>query len=153
VKIGEVARRLGTTVRTLRFYEEQGLVTPHRTPKGTRHYREEDVGRFATILELADLGFPLSELRTLAAIRPQSDSGDVASRRVHRRLSEMAAELETRRRRIETAEADLTRTVTAVQRCFGCSLPPTRSHCAGCDVAAELAASGVMRLVWDEPAT
>ena len=38
LKIGDVARQLGTTARTLRYYEEQGLLTPPRTAKGTRLY-------------------------------------------------------------------------------------------------------------------
>ena len=46
-KIGVIAERLGTTVRTLRFYEERGLVHPHRSPKGTRLYDEEQEARAA----------------------------------------------------------------------------------------------------------
>jgi DNA-binding transcriptional MerR regulator len=69
MKIGAIAAQLGTTVRTLRFYEEQGLVQPRRTPGGTRVYDEADVARFAVILVLARLGFPLHELAALAAVR------------------------------------------------------------------------------------
>ena len=41
-KIGQVADALGTTPRTLRFYEEQGLLTPRRTERGTRLYTAHD---------------------------------------------------------------------------------------------------------------
>lgn len=151
MKIGQVARRLGTTVRTLRFYEEEGLITPGRTAGGTRHYSEEDLGRFETILKLAALGFSLAELRELAAARPGSRSGNQASRRVHALLGQMAGELAERRRQIEAAERDLARAGERVAQCFGCTQRPTRIGCAGCDIAADLlAGSEVMRLVWDE---
>lgn len=55
MKIGAIAERLGTTVRTLRFYEEQGLVHPHRSPRGTRLYDEEQEARFAALLALTRL--------------------------------------------------------------------------------------------------
>ncbi|MFP4132277.1 MAG: MerR family transcriptional regulator, partial [Thiohalospira sp.] len=41
LNIGELAERLGTTPRTLRFYEEEGLLAPERSPGGTRRYGPE----------------------------------------------------------------------------------------------------------------
>ncbi|MFD4987953.1 MerR family transcriptional regulator [Streptomyces sp. NPDC058374] len=43
LKIGEVARRAGVSVRALRYYEEQGLLTPGRTSSGQRRYTEGTV--------------------------------------------------------------------------------------------------------------
>lgn len=43
MKIGELARRAGVSVRALRYYEEQGLLAPERTPSGQRRYTEETV--------------------------------------------------------------------------------------------------------------
>ncbi|MFD0856424.1 MerR family transcriptional regulator, partial [Actinomadura adrarensis] len=43
MKIGEVARRAGVSVRALRYYEEQGLLSPERTPTGQRRYTEDTV--------------------------------------------------------------------------------------------------------------
>ncbi|MEU2946481.1 MerR family transcriptional regulator [Nocardiopsis alba] len=43
MKIGELARRAGVSVRALRYYEEQGLLAPERTPSGQRRYAEETV--------------------------------------------------------------------------------------------------------------
>lgn len=50
MKIGEVAERLGTTPRTLRFYDQEGLIRPRRSEKGTRHYGEDDIERLQAIL-------------------------------------------------------------------------------------------------------
>ena len=66
-QIGEVAERTGVTQRTLRFYEEKGLVNPpERMDGGFRLYSEEDVDRIEYIKKLQDLlGFTLSEIKQM----------------------------------------------------------------------------------------
>jgi len=65
--IGEVAQRLGVSTRTLRYYEELGLVAPSgRTKGGSRRYAEQDVERVQHIRELQQvLGFNLDEIRDI----------------------------------------------------------------------------------------
>lgn len=65
--IDQVATRIGMTKRTLRYYEEVGLLPPTgRTEGNYRRYSEEDVERLERIKSLRDLlGFTLSEIRTL----------------------------------------------------------------------------------------
>lgn len=152
LKIGAIAERLGTTVRTLRFYEEQGLVHPRRTPGGTRVYDQEDEARFAALLALARLGFPLETLAGLARIRTASRTGDEASRAVGRSLASMDSELEQRAEAIERQRADIKRAQAFLEGCHGCRRKPERAVCDTCEVSAGLADSGVMRVVWDEPA-
>jgi DNA-binding transcriptional MerR regulator len=67
LRIGEVAARLGVSARTLRYYEELGLVAPSGHSRGgARRYDEADVARLARIRELQELlGFDLSEIRTV----------------------------------------------------------------------------------------
>ena len=70
--IGKVAAAVGVTTRTLRYYEELGLVTPSsRSAGGSRRYTESDVARVFRIRELqAVMGFNLDEIRDLL------DAGD-----------------------------------------------------------------------------
>jgi DNA-binding transcriptional MerR regulator len=65
--IGKVAEQVGVTTRTLRYYEELGLVTPSaRSAGGSRRYTEADVARVLRIRELqAVMGFNLEEIREL----------------------------------------------------------------------------------------
>jgi DNA-binding transcriptional MerR regulator len=70
LKIGDVARLAGTTTRTIRYYEEIGLLEPSgdRPAGGHRAYDEGDVERLREILRLKDLlGVSLDELRDLVA--------------------------------------------------------------------------------------
>ena len=67
LQIGEVAERTGVTQRTLRFYEEKGLLTPPtRMEGGFRLYSEDDVRRVEQIKQLQKLlGLPLAEIKEL----------------------------------------------------------------------------------------
>lgn len=65
----ETARRLGVSVKTLRVYETQGLVEPHRTEAGWRVYGPEQVARLHQILALKRLGLPLKAIGELLAGR------------------------------------------------------------------------------------
>ena len=70
LKIGDVARIAGTTPRTIRYYEEIGLLAPagDRPSGGHRAYTEADVERLREILRLKDLlGVSLDELSDLVA--------------------------------------------------------------------------------------
>jgi DNA-binding transcriptional MerR regulator len=66
MRVGELARRTGLTVRTLHHYDEIGLLAPSsRTASGHRLYDASDVERLQQIVSLRQLGFPLDEIREL----------------------------------------------------------------------------------------
>jgi DNA-binding transcriptional MerR regulator len=67
VRIGEVAKQAGVSSRTLRYYEELGLLTPSaRSTAGTRRYTDDDVARLRRIRELQELmGFDLGEIASV----------------------------------------------------------------------------------------
>lgn len=134
-KIGAIAADLGTTVRTLRFYEEQGLVHPRRSPGGTRLYSAEDEARFAALLALSRAGVPLQTLAELAGTRAESTTGDEASQRVRARLQEMLEALEAKAEAIARQQADVRQALTWVARCQGCESRPIRAVCDACDRA------------------
>lgn len=65
-KIGELAKRTGTTVRTLHHYDRIGLLSPSRTTEsGHRLYTDADVVKLHHILSLKQLGFALDEIKAM----------------------------------------------------------------------------------------
>jgi DNA-binding transcriptional MerR regulator len=67
--IGELARSVGVTTRTVRYYEEIGILpTPDRSEAGTRTYQPEWKFYLEGALILKDLGFNLDEIRTVGQI-------------------------------------------------------------------------------------
>lgn len=67
MKIGELARRTGCSVRSLRYYESQGLLHAERTPSGYREFTEADVETTHQITALLDAGLPT---RTIEHVLP-----------------------------------------------------------------------------------
>src|SRR6478735_1074020 len=64
LKVGELARRTGLTVRTLHHYDAIGLLRPSlHTEAGYRLYTADDVARLQQVLSLRQLGFSLDEVR------------------------------------------------------------------------------------------
>lgn len=93
MQIGEVAERTGLTQRTLRFYEEKGLLAPpSRLEGGFRLYSEEDVQRIEHIVQLKQLlGFSLADIKhmlvaeeALAEIRMLNRQDDGAAAKLDR---------------------------------------------------------------------
>ncbi len=66
MRIGEVSARTGLSLRTIRYYEEVGLVTPSaRSQGGFRLYTEPDVARLTLVRRMKPLGFQLDEMKEL----------------------------------------------------------------------------------------
>ncbi|WP_072920717.1 MerR family transcriptional regulator [Geodermatophilus obscurus] len=69
LQIGQVAQRTGLSLRTIRFYEENGLVVPTtRSEGGYRLYSDEDVARLEVIKRMKPLGFSLEEMHQLLTL-------------------------------------------------------------------------------------
>ena len=65
MRIGELAARTGISARMLRYYEEQGLLTPERTSSGYRSYPESAVSQAGQIRGLLDAGLTTEIIRTI----------------------------------------------------------------------------------------
>lgn len=72
MRIGELAQRAGVSVRSLRYYEEQGLLASERTSGGHREYRESDVARVRFLQMLYAAGMPS---RRVVELLPFLDTG------------------------------------------------------------------------------
>ena len=114
--IGDLAREFGVTLRTLRFYEDRGLLSPRR--EGTaRIYDARDRARLSVILKGKQLGFTLTEIRAMVAEergardagrQPQAVAGpgrgpDRPSRAAAAEIEQALAELKTHRNTLVAA--------------------------------------------------
>jgi DNA-binding transcriptional MerR regulator len=104
LKIGEVAERVGLSLRTIRFYEEEGLVVPDgRTEGGFRLYSKRAVNRLELIKRMKPLGFSVEEMvEVLTALDSLEDT--TLDRQARRACTE---QLDAYRDRVETQAADL----------------------------------------------
>ena len=66
VQIGEVAKSLGITTRTIRYYEEVGIMGAPLRESGSRKYSRQDIVRLKFVLKLKELSITLREMQELA---------------------------------------------------------------------------------------
>jgi len=78
--IGDLSREFGVTTRTIRFYEDQGLLSPNRNGQN-RIYQARDRVRLKLILRGKRLGFSLKEINKLIALydAPEGEAGQLRS--------------------------------------------------------------------------
>jgi MerR family mercuric resistance operon transcriptional regulator len=98
--IGQVARRAGVGVETVRFYERRGLLDrPARKGSGYRQYPEDVVARLRFIKRAKELGFSLREIAELLALRvePSTTCAEVRERAAAK-IADIAAKIESLRR-------------------------------------------------------
>ncbi|MBW1686243.1 MAG: heavy metal-responsive transcriptional regulator [Deltaproteobacteria bacterium] len=89
--IGQLARKAGVGVETIRFYERERLLTkPARSRSGYRRFGQDAVAGLAFIRRAKNLGFSLAEIRELLALRadPSKDCSAV-DRRVQAKISQI----------------------------------------------------------------
>lgn len=110
-QIGEAAAQTGLSLRTIRFYEEVGLVPPSgRTAGGFRLYTDADIERLQLVKDLKPLDFSLEEMGEVLALQDQLDAGGAADEaQLRARLDGFAEIAEQRcedlRARLRAAEA------------------------------------------------
>jgi DNA-binding transcriptional MerR regulator len=96
--IGELAERAGTSTRTLRYYEQLGLVEPSRDANGYRRYDEAELRVVHEIRALLAVGFGLDDIRPfVACLRAGNTAGHVCPDSVavlRRKLSEVETYLD-----------------------------------------------------------
>ena len=109
MRIGELAARTGTTARLLRYYEEQGLLTPARRANGYRDYGESLVGRVRQIRGLLDAGLPTKLIRNVLPCL--DDPGSIA---ISDPGLEVVAQLRQERDRMDARIACLSRNRDAI---------------------------------------
>jgi MerR family transcriptional regulator, copper efflux regulator len=82
MNIGEVARRAGLPAKTIRYYEDIGLITPLRCENGYRAFRDSDVHKLAFLGRARALGFSIEDCRTLLALWEDKNRASADVRRV-----------------------------------------------------------------------
>lgn len=111
--IGELSREFGVTLRTLRFYEDRGLLTPQREGMN-RLYSRRDRARLKLVLMGKRIGFSLTEIRELIDLYDLRDGQATQLRVARDRFEQQIAKLERQREDIDAALSELNATSATV---------------------------------------
>lgn len=128
MKIGEVARRVGIPIDTVRYYERNGLLLPPpaRRASGYRDYHDSDIARLNFVLRAKALGFTLIEIRELLDLSDAAE-GDMGN------IRELAA---SKLQDIEQRIGQLARVRDALKGLVEAC--PGRGHVSGCPIRSAL---------------
>jgi MerR family copper efflux transcriptional regulator len=133
MKIGELARKTGKTVRALRHYEELGLLGSERSEGGFRLYGADELARVYWISKLQDMGFSLTQVQRLIATVESSGTAPEAMQSLRElfksRLQDTRAQVE----RLLQLERDLGESLAYLEGCRVCTPDHALEGCASCD--------------------
>ncbi|HMB14378.1 MAG TPA: Cu(I)-responsive transcriptional regulator [Roseovarius sp.] len=117
MNISDVARETGLPPKTIRYYEEIGLIRPQRSDNGYRVFRDSDVHKLAFLGRARALGFSIEDCRTLLALY---DDQDRASADVKRVAQDHLEQIEDKIAQLQSMQATLQH---LVRECAGDNRP------------------------------
>jgi DNA-binding transcriptional MerR regulator len=139
MRIGDLARQAGTTMRTIRYYEERGLLTPTtRTKGGFRLYREGELKKLHLIRSLQQLDIPLAQVKLLFDRKVEGKSGAEVAPGLQDALRGQLAALEEQVRRCHLLQDSIRQSIALLDRCAECPREPGIEVCRPCPVIATL---------------
>lgn len=101
MNIGQVAERSGLPAKTIRYYEDIGLITPQRLSNGYRSFQDSDLHKLAFLGRARALGFSIEDCRALMALYEDKKRASADVKRIAQenlvRIDEKIAQLQSMR--------------------------------------------------------
>jgi DNA-binding transcriptional MerR regulator len=147
---GDMARLSNTTLRTVRFYEGEGLILSLARAGGChRKFAPSELKKLQIISDLREAGFSLQEIKTLVGLKRRCPSAYVAATDMSVELSQRIDRLQERIDTLSRVRTELLATVSTIQRCKTCPQPVfPAALCAGCEVTNQPASARATELLW-----
>jgi DNA-binding transcriptional MerR regulator len=134
MRVGELAKAVGKTVRAMHLYEELGLLEPRaRSEGGFRLYGPEAVDRIHWIVKLQAIGFTLAEIQGFVKEFQHAHSAPEASARVRAMFTEKQQQIREQITQLSVIENDLSEALAYLDSCQTCSTDFGPSECGECD--------------------
>jgi DNA-binding transcriptional MerR regulator len=122
MRVGELAKAVGKTVRAMHLYEELGLLEPRaRSEGGFRLYGPEAVDRIHWIVKLQAIGFTLAEIQGFVKDFMQAGSAPEATARVRALFTEKQQQIREQITQLQVIENDVTEALAYLDSCQTCS--------------------------------
>jgi DNA-binding transcriptional MerR regulator len=146
---GEMARLSQTTLRTVRFYEAEGLITPCDRDGGShRKFPHGELAKLQIISDLRDAGLSLQEIKDLIAVKAGCPNALQAATAMGAAVDTRLGDVERRIAALDRVRAELLRFKEMLQTCRECTHPSFPDRCGECDVAQQKGAERATQLLW-----
>lgn len=147
---GDMARACKTTVRTVRFYEEAGVLCPQtRSEGGHRVFDDGDLQKLQLVMDLREAGLSLNDIRGLFALKEKSTDAEEATRAMSELLGTQIDEMQRKITTLRRLREELATMVAVIQDCGRCdSGGEFPKSCSNCDVMSREDLPRAVRLLW-----
>jgi DNA-binding transcriptional MerR regulator len=134
MRVGELAKAVGKTVRAMHLYEELGLLEPDaRSEGGFRLYGDAAIERINWIVKLQAIGFTLAEIQGFITDFQHAHTGRDATQRVRTVFAEKLQATRDQITQLRAIEIDLLDAIEYLDSCESCTPVYTPSSCGVCD--------------------
>ena len=134
LKVGDLSRRTGKTVRAIHLYEELGLLSPPvRSKGGFRMYSGAGIKRIEWIQQLQDMGFSLTEIKAFLRVWEESATAPEAMATVREIFTDKLRETRATITRLSHLAEELTESLAYLERCRSRSPDQGQSECCSCE--------------------
>lgn len=146
---GDMARHSQTTLRTVRFYEAEGLIVSQARERGNhRRFPLSELFKLQAIVDLREAGLSLQDIKDLIGLKGQNPTAASASCELTTSLSSRIDELERRVTTLKRVRDELAATLRDIDPCRDCTIPGFPTSCFGCDRMLEPNLSRATHLLW-----
>jgi len=148
---GEMARLSNTTLRTVRFYEAEGLISAEERAEGCqRRFPKAELTKLQTIADLREAGLSLQEIKDLVELKQKSGcvNAPEAATRMSTAIAERLADIERRACALERVRRELVAMTQALETCNKCTKPAFPTQCRGCTESTVKDAERPAVLLW-----
>src|SRR5262245_32448436 len=130
-----MARPSNNTLRTVRFYEEEGILRPvRRTEGGHRLFDRRELDRLMLVSDMRTAGLSLDEIKQILEIKQRAANGGEAARQATEILTRRIAELREKLTVLQRLQEDLSETTALIADCMDCSHAHAPGLCETCTV-------------------
>ena len=133
--IGRLAQQAGTTTRTVRYYEEMGLIKPEgRSPGGFRCYSDQQLDRLRMIMSLKGMEFDLDQIKTILDKQSNNDTGGKLASAILSDLNSRLDEVDRQLEHYQQLKDKLRQNIQSLCNCLPCDLRLEDRLCVNCEV-------------------
>ena len=146
---GEMARLSQTTLRTVRFYEAEGLITSCAREDGShRKFPASELKKLQIIADLRDAGLSLQEIKALIALKGTCGTPEQAACRMSSTLCAQVDDLDRRIATLQRVRSELQSMLSMLRVCRQCTSPAFPQRCNACEMVQQPGAERATTLLW-----
>lgn len=146
---GDMARLSGSTLRTVRFYESEGLIAPTgRSEGGRRQFAEAELDKLQLALDLREAGLSINEIKELFELKARFPDPRIATDEVSGVLNQQIEAMQKKIATLRRLREELATMVTVITECRSCDGSRWPDRCQGCDVLTQETLPRAVKVLW-----